>query len=151
MRVFTLLFMTFDESQSWYYEKNYAIMQRKSRRKVMDPNFKENLKFHCNASYTKQSRLICKQTLYKLDKLIRQTLTNISKVNVSVLFQAINGIIYNLKGLRMYTEQLVCWHLINMGSPKDFQSVHFHGQTFLHKKTASFRQAVYPLLPGKQH
>ncbi|XP_070832599.1 coagulation factor V [Chaetodon trifascialis] len=107
MREFTLLFMTFDESQSWYYEKNHEIIQRKNRRRVMDPNFKENLKFH-----------------------------------------SINGIIYNLKGLRMYTNQLVCWHLINMGSPKDFQSVHFHGQTFLHKKTTSYRQAVYPLLPG---
>ncbi|XP_076602278.1 coagulation factor V [Chaetodon auriga] len=107
MREFTLLFMTFDESQSWYYEKNHEIIQRKNRRRVMDPSFKENLKFH-----------------------------------------SINGIIYNLKGLRMYTNQLVCWHLINMGSPKDFQSVHFHGQTFLHKKTTSYRQAVYPLLPG---
>lgn len=62
---------------------------------------------------------------------------------------AINGIIYSLKGLRMYTNQLVRWHLINMGSPKDFQSVHFHGQTFLHKKTTSYRQSIYPLLPGK--
>ncbi|XP_070770909.1 coagulation factor V [Enoplosus armatus] len=107
MRDFTLLFMTFDESQSWYYEKNREMMQRKSRRRFLEPNFKENLKFH-----------------------------------------SINGIIYNLKGLRMYTNQLVCWHLLNMGSPKDFQTVHFHGQTFLHKKTTSYRQAVYPLLPG---
>uniref|UniRef100_A0A671Y552 ferroxidase n=1 Tax=Sparus aurata TaxID=8175 RepID=A0A671Y552_SPAAU len=81
MREFTLLFMTFDESQSWYYEKNLETITEK-------------------------------------------------------------------KGLRMYTNQLVCWHLINMGSPKDFQSVHFHGQTFLHRKTTSYRQAVYPLLPG---
>uniref|UniRef100_A0A8D3AH48 ferroxidase n=1 Tax=Scophthalmus maximus TaxID=52904 RepID=A0A8D3AH48_SCOMX len=107
MREFMLLFMTFDESQSWYFEKNQEMMQRKSRRRLIDPNFKENLKFH-----------------------------------------SINGIIYNLKGLRMYTNQLVRWHLINMGSPKDFQSVHFHGQTFLHKKITSYRQAVYPLLPG---
>ncbi|XP_073329346.1 coagulation factor V [Pagrus major] len=107
MREFTLLFMTFDESQSWYYEKNLETMQRKSRRRVIDPNFKETLKFH-----------------------------------------SINGIIFNLKGLRMYTNQSVFWHLINMGSPKDFQSVHFHGHTFLHKKTTSYRQAVYPLLSG---
>ncbi len=51
-REFTLLFMTFDESQSWYYDKNYETMQRKSRWRVMDPNFKENLKFHCNALFT---------------------------------------------------------------------------------------------------
>uniref|UniRef100_A0A8D3BJD3 ferroxidase n=1 Tax=Scophthalmus maximus TaxID=52904 RepID=A0A8D3BJD3_SCOMX len=94
MREFMLLFMTFDESQSWYFEKN--------------------------------QEMIC----------------------LCVVSPAINGIIYNLKGLRMYTNQLVRWHLINMGSPKDFQSVHFHGQTFLHKKITSYRQAVYPLLPG---
>lgn len=52
MREFALLFMTFDESQSWYYEKNREIIQRKNRRRVMDPNFKENLKFHSNALCT---------------------------------------------------------------------------------------------------
>uniref|UniRef100_G3P3P6 Coagulation factor V n=1 Tax=Gasterosteus aculeatus aculeatus TaxID=481459 RepID=G3P3P6_GASAC len=107
MREFTLLFMTFDESQSWYYEQNHELMQRKSRRRAMGYNSKDTLKFH-----------------------------------------SINGVIYNLKGLRMYTDELVCWHLINVGSPKDFQSVHFHGQTFIHKKITSYRQAVYPLLPG---
>lgn len=106
-REFTLLFMTFDESQSWYYETNREMIQRKSRWRVSNSNLKENLKFH-----------------------------------------SINGIIHNLKGLRMYTKQLVSWHLINMGSPRDFQSVHFHGQTFLHKKSTSYRHAVYPLLPG---
>lgn len=73
------------------------------------------------------------------------------KCLISAISKAINGIIYNLKGLRMYTNQLVSWHLINMGSPRDYQSVHFHGQTFLHKKTTSYRQAVFPLLPGKKH
>ncbi|XP_070694535.1 coagulation factor V [Pempheris klunzingeri] len=107
MREFTMLFMTFDESRSWYYEANREMMQRKTRKRVMDLNLKEKLKFH-----------------------------------------SINGIIYSLKGLRMYTNQLVRWHLINMGSPKDFQSIYFHGQTFLHKKTTSYRHAVYPLLPG---
>ncbi|CAJ1078923.1 coagulation factor V [Xyrichtys novacula] len=106
-RQFMLLFMTFDESQSWYYETNREMIQRKSRRRIPDSTFRENLKFH-----------------------------------------TINGITYNLKGLRMYTNQLVSWHLINMGSPKDYQSVHFHGQTFLYKKTTSYRQAVFPLLPG---
>ncbi|XP_008326094.1 coagulation factor V isoform X2 [Cynoglossus semilaevis] len=106
---FVLLFMTFDESQSWYYQKNIEMMQRKSRRRMMmkQPHFDGIVKFH-----------------------------------------TINGIIFNLKGLRMYTGQLVRWHLINMGSPKDFQSVYFHGQTFIHKKTTSYRQAVFPLLPG---
>uniref|UniRef100_A0AAQ6IME6 Plastocyanin-like domain-containing protein n=1 Tax=Anabas testudineus TaxID=64144 RepID=A0AAQ6IME6_ANATE len=109
-REFVLLFMTFDESQSWYYEKN-----------TMNPSFEEKLNH----------------------------LLNMLNEHLCVLSIAINGIIYNLKGLRMYTNQLVCWHLINMGSPRDFHSVHFHGQTFLHKKATSYRHAVYPLLPGE--
>uniref|UniRef100_A0A8C1F5I5 ferroxidase n=1 Tax=Cyprinus carpio carpio TaxID=630221 RepID=A0A8C1F5I5_CYPCA len=63
-------------------------------------------------------------------------------------FNSINGIIYSLKGLRMYTNQLAKWHLINMGSPKDLHSVHFHGQTFINKELKDHRQGVYPLLPG---
>ncbi|KAF3843658.1 hypothetical protein F7725_002507 [Dissostichus mawsoni] len=106
MREFTLLFMTFDESQSWYYDENQEMMQRKSKRRYTGQN-KKSLQFH-----------------------------------------SINGIIFSLKGLRMYTNQLVSWYLINMGSPKDFQSINFHGQTFIHKKISSYRQSVYPLLPG---
>ncbi|XP_077472587.1 coagulation factor V [Stigmatopora argus] len=104
---FTLLFMTFDESRSWYYEENIKMMQQKRRRGTPEPVLKENLRFH-----------------------------------------SINGIMYNLKGLRMYTNQSVYWHLINMGSPKDFHSVHFHGQTFLRTTNSVNRHAVYPLLPG---
>ncbi|CAL8321322.1 unnamed protein product [Merluccius merluccius] len=109
MREFALLFMTFDESHSWYYEKNFERMRGTSRagRRKLDPNLKEKLKFH-----------------------------------------SINGIIHSLKGLRMYTKQLARWHLINMGSPKDIHTVHFHGQTFTYMATNSYRQAVYPLLPG---
>uniref|UniRef100_A0A8C1R3F7 ferroxidase n=1 Tax=Cyprinus carpio TaxID=7962 RepID=A0A8C1R3F7_CYPCA len=106
-REFVLLFMTFDESKSWYYEENRERIERKNKRAVMDPNFKNNLKF-----------------------------------------DAFNGIIYSLKGLRMYTNQLAKWHLINMGSPKDLHSVHFHGQTFINKELKDHRQGVYPLLPG---
>ncbi|XP_077584126.1 coagulation factor V [Stigmatopora nigra] len=104
---FTLLFMTFDESRSWYYEENIKMMQQTRRRGIPEPILKENLWFH-----------------------------------------SINGIIHNLKGLRMYTKQSVYWHLINMGSPKDFQSVHFHGQTFLRTTNSVNRHAIYPLLPG---
>ncbi|XP_067300231.1 coagulation factor V [Pseudorasbora parva] len=106
-REFVLLFMTFDENKSWYYEENRKRIESKNRRAIMDPKFHDNLKF-----------------------------------------DAINGIIYSLKGLRMYTNQLVKWHLINMGSPKDLHSVHFHGQTFINKELKDHRQGVYPLLPG---
>uniref|UniRef100_A0A3B5MK47 Coagulation factor V n=1 Tax=Xiphophorus couchianus TaxID=32473 RepID=A0A3B5MK47_9TELE len=98
-REFVLLFMTFDESQSWYYNKNQEVMKQLSAFSVF-------------------------------------------------FYVAINGIIYSLKGLRMYTNQLVRWHLINMGSPKDVHSVYFHGQTFQDVKTKRYRQAVFPLLPG---
>ncbi|MCI4378417.1 hypothetical protein PGIGA_G00215670 [Pangasianodon gigas] len=104
---FMLLFMTFDENKSWYYERNWEILKKTNKKATMDPNFNNNIKFH-----------------------------------------AINGIIYSLKGLRMYANQLVNWHLINMGSPKDFHSIHFHGQTFCNKHNDPHRQGVYPLLPG---
>lgn len=46
VREFMLLFMTFDESKSWYYEKNHEIMERKNKRaRVMDHDFNDNLKF----------------------------------------------------------------------------------------------------------
>ncbi|TSL16038.1 Coagulation factor V [Bagarius yarrelli] len=107
---FMLLFMTFDENKSWYYEQNLEILKKTNRKAMLDPNFNNNIKF-----------------------------------------PAINGIIYSLKGLRMYASQLVNWHLINMGSPKDFHSIHFHGQTFLNKHSDPRRQGVYPLLPVCDH
>ncbi|KTF81720.1 hypothetical protein cypCar_00017575 [Cyprinus carpio] len=109
-REFILLFMTFDENKSWYYEENRERIERKNKRAVMNPNFLNNLKF-----------------------------------------DAINGIIYSLKGLRMYTNQLAKWHLINMGSPKDLHSVHFHGQTFINKVLKDHRQGIHPLLPVCDH
>ncbi|KAJ8004695.1 hypothetical protein DPEC_G00138980 [Dallia pectoralis] len=108
VREFMLLFMTFDESQSWYYQKNQVLAKGRNRgAKLMNADSKEDLKFH-----------------------------------------AINGIIFSLKGLRMYSNQMVRWHLFNMGPPSDLHSVHFHGQIFLHKQTRDHTQAVYPLLPG---
>uniref|UniRef100_A0A8C4WFS3 Plastocyanin-like domain-containing protein n=1 Tax=Gopherus evgoodei TaxID=1825980 RepID=A0A8C4WFS3_9SAUR len=59
---------------------------------------------------------------------------------------AINGIIYHLQGLRMYKDELVRWHLLNMGGSKDIHVVHFHGQTFT--EVPGHQLGVYPLLPG---
>uniref|UniRef100_A0A6Q2XRZ2 F5/8 type C domain-containing protein n=1 Tax=Esox lucius TaxID=8010 RepID=A0A6Q2XRZ2_ESOLU len=95
MREFMLLFMTFDESQSWYYQKN--------RRLEVD-------------------------TPAGLG--VRSDWPDL------------------LKGLRMYSNQAVRWHLFNMGPPSDLHSVHFHGQIFLHKQIRDHTQAVYPLMPG---
>ncbi len=44
-REFVLLFMTFDENKSWYYEENRERIERKNKRVVMDANFNANLKF----------------------------------------------------------------------------------------------------------
>uniref|UniRef100_A0A8C9V1Y0 ferroxidase n=1 Tax=Scleropages formosus TaxID=113540 RepID=A0A8C9V1Y0_SCLFO len=106
MREFILLFMSFDETKSWYYEKNLQRLEMKNKRAVVDPH------------------------MYFTG------------------FPTINGIIYSLKGLRMYTNQLVRWHVFNMGSSKDVQSIHFHGQTFVEKRENEYRQGVHLLLPG---
>ncbi|XP_063999306.1 coagulation factor V [Pogoniulus pusillus] len=63
-------------------------------------------------------------------------------------FYAINGITYNLQGLRMYEGELVRWHLLNMGGPKDIHVVHFHGQTFVEQGKANYQLGTYTLLPG---
>uniref|UniRef100_A0A8C4U0A5 Coagulation factor V n=1 Tax=Falco tinnunculus TaxID=100819 RepID=A0A8C4U0A5_FALTI len=62
-------------------------------------------------------------------------------------FYAINGITYNLQGLRMYEGELVRWHLLNMGGPKDIHVVHFHGQTFTEQGEPKHQLGTYTLLP----
>ncbi|XP_053313463.1 coagulation factor V [Spea bombifrons] len=102
MREFILLFMTFEEEKSWYFDtnnKNTAVTTKPS-----------NAKCHT--------------------------------------FHAINGIIYNLQGLHMYENELVRWHLLNMGGPKDIHVVHFHGQTITEKINREILYGTYPLLPG---
>ncbi|XP_038613796.1 coagulation factor V [Tachyglossus aculeatus] len=63
-------------------------------------------------------------------------------------FHAINGFVTYLPGLRMYQDELVHWHLLNMGSSQDLHVIHFHGQTLLEGGTQAHRLGVYPLLPG---
>uniref|UniRef100_A0A8C6J4Q0 Uncharacterized protein n=1 Tax=Melopsittacus undulatus TaxID=13146 RepID=A0A8C6J4Q0_MELUD len=63
-------------------------------------------------------------------------------------FSAINGITYNLQGLRMYEGELVRWHLLNMGGPKDIHVVNFHGQTFIEQGKPQHQLGTYMLLPG---
>ncbi|XP_010183905.1 PREDICTED: coagulation factor V-like [Mesitornis unicolor] len=63
-------------------------------------------------------------------------------------FYAINGITKNLQGLRMYEGELIRWHLLNMGGPKDIHVVHFHGQTFIEQGEPQHQLGTYTLLPG---
>ncbi|XP_029459292.1 coagulation factor V [Rhinatrema bivittatum] len=105
VREFTLLFMTFDESKSWYFEKSSKKTCTETSRPPSDG-----------------------PTCYK--------------------FHAINGITYNLPGLKMYENELVRWHLLNMGGPKDIPVINFHGQTFTEKQSQKSQHGVYSLLPG---
>lgn len=43
---FMLLFMTFDENKSWYYEQNLEILKKTNKKATLDPNFNNNIKFH---------------------------------------------------------------------------------------------------------
>ncbi|KAB0377036.1 hypothetical protein FD755_011480 [Muntiacus reevesi] len=63
-------------------------------------------------------------------------------------FHAINGMIYNLPGLRMYEQEWVRLHLLNLGGSRDIHVVHFHGQTLLENGTQQHQLGVWPLLPG---
>lgn len=103
-REFILLFMTFEEEKSWYFDK------------------------------------------------AKNTCTDIADkpayANKCHTFHAINGIIYNLQGLQMYQDELVRWHLLNMGNPKDVHVINFHGQTVTESINNEHRLAVYPLIPG---
>ncbi|KAL1769805.1 Coagulation factor V [Sigmodon hispidus] len=63
-------------------------------------------------------------------------------------FYAINGMIYNLPGLRMYEQEWVRLHLLNMGGSQDIHVVHFHGQTLLDNGSKQHQLGVWPLLPG---
>ncbi|XP_021054295.1 coagulation factor V [Mus pahari] len=63
-------------------------------------------------------------------------------------FYAINGMIYNLPGLRMYEQEWVRLHLLNLGGSRDIHVVHFHGQTLLDNRTKQHQLGVWPLLPG---
>lgn len=63
-------------------------------------------------------------------------------------FHAINGLIYKVPGLRMFEQEWVRLHLLNLGSSQDIHVVHFHGQTLLDNGTQQHQLAAWPLLPG---
>ncbi|XP_045403369.1 coagulation factor V isoform X1 [Lemur catta] len=71
-----------------------------------------------------------------------------SEVKNSHEFHAINGMIYNLPGLRMFEQEWVRFHLLNVGGSQDIHVVHFHGQTLLENGHQQHQLGVWPLLPG---
>uniref|UniRef100_A0A2K6SJC6 Coagulation factor V n=1 Tax=Saimiri boliviensis boliviensis TaxID=39432 RepID=A0A2K6SJC6_SAIBB len=71
-----------------------------------------------------------------------------TEVKNSHEFPAINGRIYSLPGLRMYEQEWVRLHLLNIGGSQDIHVVHFHGQTLLENGNKRHQLGVWPLLPG---
>ncbi|XP_044139514.1 coagulation factor V [Bufo gargarizans] len=104
-REFILLFMSFEEEKSWYFDKNL-------KKTCKDRTEESSNGMNCHT------------------------------------FHAINGITFNLQGFNMYQNELVRWHMLNMGGPKDIHVVNFHGQTITERIKAEFQQPVYPLMPG---
>ncbi|XP_069140147.1 hephaestin-like protein [Argopecten irradians] len=61
----------------------------------------------------------------------------------------VNGKIYgNLHGLQMETDEKVAWYILGLGSSFDIHTVHFHGQTFIHRDNVRHRGDVVEVFPG---
>ncbi|KAL9973398.1 hypothetical protein ACROYT_G019854 [Oculina patagonica] len=79
----------------------------------------------------------------------KDTLKEDADFQESNKMHVINGYVYgNLEGLRMYASEKVDWYLVGMGNEVDMHTVHFHGQTFIHKSVGYHREDVYDLFPG---
>lgn len=57
----------------------------------------------------------------------------------------ING---NAKGFLMNMYDKVAWYVFSFGSEEDIHSIHFHGQTMIHKDGHSHRVDVIDVFPG---
>ncbi|KAM7417567.1 hypothetical protein PAMA_017283 [Pampus argenteus] len=64
-------------------------------------------------------------------------------------FAAINGYVAEtLPGLMVAQHQLVRWHLLNVGSDREYHAVHFHGLPFTVQAEQEPLMGVYNLFPG---
>ncbi|KAM9740952.1 coagulation factor VIII [Menidia menidia] len=64
-------------------------------------------------------------------------------------FAAINGYVAEtLPGLVVAQHQPVRWHLLNVGSDKEYHAVHFHGLPFTVHAKQEHRMGVFNLFPG---
>uniref|UniRef100_A0A672J286 Coagulation factor VIII, procoagulant component n=1 Tax=Salarias fasciatus TaxID=181472 RepID=A0A672J286_SALFA len=69
--------------------------------------------------------------------------------HTSNTFAAINGYVAEtLPGLVMAQRQPVRWHLLNVGSDREYHAVHFHGLPFTVHAKEEHRMGVYNLFPG---
>nr|XP_020451699.1 coagulation factor VIII-like [Monopterus albus] len=69
--------------------------------------------------------------------------------HISNKFAAINGYVAEtLPGLMVAQNQLVRWHLLNVGNNEEYHAVHFHGLPFTVHVKQEHRMGVYSLFPG---
>ncbi|CAN9515036.1 unnamed protein product [Ophioblennius macclurei] len=69
--------------------------------------------------------------------------------HTSNTFAAINGYVAEtLPGLLMAQHERVRWHLLNVGSDREYHAVHFHGLPFTVHAKEEHRMGVYNLFPG---
>ncbi|CAH1794449.1 unnamed protein product [Owenia fusiformis] len=68
---------------------------------------------------------------------------------LSNMMYAINGYVFQSDiGLEMREGEHVAWYLIGMGGKVDIHTVHFHGQTVIHRTHHSHRADVVDIFPG---
>lgn len=64
-------------------------------------------------------------------------------------YDSINGYIFNnLPGLVMNTGETVAWYGMGLGVSEDIHTIHFHGQTFVHRTTRDHTGDVIEVFPG---
>lgn len=64
-------------------------------------------------------------------------------------YDSINGCIYNnLPGLVMHVGETVAWYGMGLGVSEDIHTIHFHGQTFIHRTTHDHTGDVIEVFPG---
>ncbi|XP_060068239.1 hephaestin-like protein [Ylistrum balloti] len=78
-----------------------------------------------------------------------ETNLNDTQFKLSNEMNMINGKIYgNLHGLNMEIDETIAWYILGLGSSFDIHTVHFHGQTFLHRDNVVHRGDVIEVFPG---
>lgn len=79
---------------------------------------------------------------------VRQTAPHVP-FEESNQMNSINGYVFgNTPGMVMEVNENITWYVIGLGSEPDYHTVHFHGQTYLHKTSQTHRGDVVEVFPG---
>ncbi|KAK2083318.1 hypothetical protein P7K49_038554 [Saguinus oedipus] len=159
-REFALLFLIFDENQSWYLEENVAThgSQDPGNVNLQDETFLESNKMH-EFQFTdrriEEESLSEKHAGFLLDAENKfLTFEGIWEGNCASKPSfareiSINGKLYaNLRGLTMYQGERVAWYMLAMGQDVDLHTIHFHAESFLYRNGENYRADVVDLFPG---